>query len=62
MDDFDDADLDGDGEFDAIDLEILEGSNSQNQSNSSNTGCCVPLILAGVTISGASVIWARLIS
>ena len=41
MNGYDDADLTGDGEFDAIEIEILEGGNSSKQSKIPNTGCCV---------------------
>lgn len=59
MNDFDEADLDGNGEFNAIDIEILEGDNSSKQPNSLNTGCCIPLILAGGSVSGAIIISAN---
>lgn len=62
MNDFDNADLDGDGEFDCIDIEILEESNSLEDSKSSKTGCCVPLLLAGASISGATIILARFLA
>ena len=41
MDDFDHADLDGDGEFDAIDMEILEDGGKDGRTPSSGSGCMV---------------------
>ncbi len=50
MDDFDHADLDGDGEFDAIDLSIMEDNNRRNQSPRGNNGCCVLLLTIGSSV------------
>jgi hypothetical protein len=42
----DPADLDGDGEFDAIDISIMENSeNSDGRKN--HSGCCVLVFLLG---------------
>ena len=50
MDDFDDpADLDGDGEFDAIDMEILDGEEEDQQQPTSNVGCSVLLLSIGAS-------------
>lgn len=51
MDDFDDADLDGDGEFDAIDMMIL-GEEETEPNKTGKTGCVIPLLIAtGVLFS-----------
>ena len=53
MDDFDDADLDGDGEFLAIDISIMEDAgweNNKPQPGNQSTECCIPLIIAGASI------------
>ena len=46
MDDFDNADLDGDDEFDAIDMMILEDGEQKKTSpgGGGNAGCCVVLL------------------
>jgi hypothetical protein len=46
------ADLDGDGEFDAIDIAILEENNSSNQPKKRNTGCCLFVMLIEATVTG----------
>ena len=45
----DPADLDGDGEFDGIDIAILEKDENKNskQTRGQNQDCCVPLIVGG---------------
>ena len=46
----DPADLDGDGRFDAIDIEILEDGGDQGGSKMANqgkSGCCVLLFAIG---------------
>lgn len=56
MDDFDDhADLDGDGEFDGIDIDFLEGEGEIDgkQPGGQNTGCCLPVFIAGFSITSA---------
>ena len=52
MDDFDDpADLDGDGEFDAIDMMILEGEdNGEKKPANGKSGCCVMLFFIGGSV------------
>lgn len=40
------GDLDGDGEFDAIDMAILENG-EENMTRKSNSGCCLMLFLLG---------------
>jgi len=56
MDDFDHADLDGDGEFDAIDMMILEGGEQEKKSSGGgNSGCCV--VLLGIGASCVSGYW-----
>ena len=46
MEDYDQADLDGDGEFDAIDLMILGESEGRDQRRiTGSTGCCIPLLI-----------------
>ncbi|GAB4343236.1 MAG: hypothetical protein Kow0089_18860 [Desulfobulbaceae bacterium] len=49
MHDFDPADLDGDGEFDAIDIHIMEEGEKEDQSPQPGArGCCFLLaVLAG---------------
>ena len=50
MDDFDEADLDGDGEFDAIDMMILEdGEQEKKSSGGVSSGCCIVLLAIGAT-------------
>lgn len=63
MDDFDKADLDGDGEFDGIDIAILdEGeNNSSRQPKSQNTGCCLPFLIAGSSLVGGGIIITRML-
>ena len=51
MDDFDHADLDGDGEFDAIDMEILEDGEKSGQDPASGSGCMV-IFAVGVSLVG----------
>jgi len=53
MDDFDEADLDGDGEFDAIDMMILEGEDLHRKQPTGNTGCAVVFLVLGVLPGGA---------
>ncbi|KGO33738.1 hypothetical protein JT06_12330 [Desulfobulbus sp. Tol-SR] len=48
MRDDDPADLDGDGEFDAIDMVILEESERSVKKN--NSGCGVFLVLSIITL------------
>jgi hypothetical protein len=46
------ADLDGDGEFDAIDIAILEEDNSgSTQPKNRNTGCCSFFMITGATFA-----------
>ena len=55
MDDHDPADLDGDGEFDAIDMMTLEGDEgAQDQKQAS--GCVVGFVL--LTASTTFSLWA----
>ena len=42
----DPGDLDGDGEFDAIDIAIMEDG-VDNEARKGNSGCCVMLFLLG---------------
>jgi hypothetical protein len=42
----DPADLDGDGEFDAIDISIMENSEDSG-GRKNNSGCCVLFFLLG---------------
>ena len=42
----DPGDLDGDGEFDAIDIAIMEDG-EDNVARKSNSGCCVMLSILG---------------
>ncbi len=53
MDDFDDpADLDGDGEFDGIDIAFLEDEEQGNKSSGGgSSGCCVVLLAIGGSVS-----------
>lgn len=52
MNDFDPADLDGDGEFDAIDISILENEDGggSKQPASGNSGCCVFFLAIGSSV------------
>jgi hypothetical protein len=51
MGDCDDpADLDGDGEFDAIDMMILEdGEQEKKSSGGGGSGCCIVLLVFGAS-------------
>jgi len=49
----DPADLDGDGEFDAIDIAILEEAKDGKQLPNRNAGCCLVLMITGATFTGA---------
>ncbi len=52
MDDFDEADLDGDGEFDGIDISFLEdGEQEKKSSGGGSSGCCVVLLAIGGSVS-----------
>jgi len=50
--------LDGDGEFDGIDITILEKDENKNskQTRGQNSGCCVPLIVGGLFTIGYTAI------
>ena len=49
MDDIAHADLDDDGEFDAIDISIMENEEPSNQSSGGkNAGCCVMLLAKSI--------------
>ena len=58
----DPADLDGDGEFDAIDIAILEGDKEVDRSQYRNTGCCLAFMIIGATIVGAVVAVRQIIA
>lgn len=58
----DPADLDGDGEFDAIDIVILEEGNNSNQPQNRNTGCCIFVLLTGATFAGTAYTISQLIA
>lgn len=51
MEDYDPADLDGNGEFDAIDISIME-----DEIGDGKRGCCVTLILIGSSV-GTGLWW-----
>jgi len=59
----DPADLDGDGEFDGIDIAILdEGeNNSSRQPKNQNTGCCLPFLIVGSSLAGAGIIITKIL-
>ncbi len=52
MDDYDPADLDGDGEFDGIDIAFLENEDGEGNRKpaSGNSGCCVVCFVVGSSI------------
>ena len=54
MRDDDPADLDGDGEFDAIDMMMLEEGGNEGKRN--NCGCSIFLLLSIITLSSVCVI------
>lgn len=56
----DQADLDGDGEFDALDISIMEKGND-NGGRKSGSGCCVILCLLGSTLVDGLVVGDYLI-
>jgi hypothetical protein len=60
MRDHDPADLDGDGEFDAIDLMILEEQSERSKKNN-NSGCGVFLVLSIITLFSVCVIKKMLV-
>ncbi|MBW2328299.1 MAG: hypothetical protein JRF04_01545 [Deltaproteobacteria bacterium] len=51
----DSADLDGDGQFDGIDIAILEEEEREisKQIEGQNQDCCVPLIVGGLFTIGS---------
>ena len=51
MDDFDGPDFDGDGDFDAIDIAILE--DEEGGKPKGNSGCCVIFLAIGSSLAGA---------
>ena len=59
MQDDDPADLDGDGQFDAIDMVILEESERSTKKN--NSGCGVFLVLSIITLFSVCVIKKMLV-
>ena len=59
----DPADLDGDGEFDAIDIVILEeGQDSSPPPTNRKTGCCWAVMVTGAAFSGAAFTISKLMS
>jgi len=52
MEDYDPADLDGDGEFDGIDIAFLEDEDGRGNRKPvrGNSGCCVVWFLVGSSI------------
>ena len=54
----DSEDLDGDGQFDGIDIAILEKEERDisKQPRGRNSGCCVPLIVGGLFTIGYTAI------
>ena len=48
----DPADLDGDGEFDAIDVVILEEGKNPRQPPNKSTGCCWVIMVIGAGFAG----------
>ena len=61
MDEYDHADLDGDGEFDAIDISIMEDEEENKQPVNRKSGCCVVLFLLGSSIGAGMWIGYNLI-
>ena len=53
----DPANLDGDGQFDGIDIAILEEDENKNskQTRGQSSGCFVPLIVGGIFTVGFTV-------
>jgi hypothetical protein len=58
----DPADIDGDGEFDAIDIAILEEDKGVKQPQIPNAGCCLMLMVTGATFAGAVIALSHLIT
>jgi hypothetical protein len=58
MNHHDPADLDGDGEFDAIDIAILEDGQSTNR----KTGCCWAVMVTSAAFAGAVFTISKLMS
>jgi len=58
----DPADLDGDGEFDAIDVSIIEDGQVSDPPPNRNTGCCLLFIIAGPSFIGLAAFFGKLIS
>ncbi len=49
----DPADIDGDGEFDVIDIAILEEAKDGKQPHNRNAGCCLVLMITSAIFTGA---------
>jgi hypothetical protein len=58
----DPADLDGDGEFDAIDFTILDDGQVSDPPPNRNTGCCLLFIIAGASFICMAAFFGKLIS
>ncbi len=58
----DPADIDSDGEFDAIDIAILEEEKDVKQPQNRNAGCCLALMVTGATFAGAVIALSHLIT
>jgi len=58
----DPADLDGDGESDAIDIAILEENKDVKQPQHRNTGCCLAFMLTSATFARAVFIISHLVT
>jgi len=54
----DPADIDGDGEFDAIDISIMEDDRDIRQLKDKNSGYCVAIFILGSVITAG---WVSLV-
>jgi hypothetical protein len=62
MNQHDPADLDDDGEFDAIDIVILEEGQDSAPPPNRKTGCCWAVIVTGAAFAGAAFTISKLMS
>lgn len=58
----DPADLDSDGEFDAIDFTILDDGQVSDPPPNRNTGCCWLFIIVGASFIGMAVFFGKIMS
>jgi hypothetical protein len=62
MNNHDPVDLDGDGEFDAIDIVILEEGKGNAPPSNRSTGCCWVVMAIGATFAGTAFTISKLMA